>query len=140
MSKNIATREERDNVLSGVDFYLGKGKDAKWLGSTMEHHSELIDRLFKKSSIKTAEDFKVSVGILFNRVDDHWHIDNGWPWFWSTSSLTIDSYWFFDGQIWVERCDKYIPIIDSEKKSLYYPENTSSYEDIDYPKFERSMT
>jgi hypothetical protein len=82
-----------------ADFYIGRGKNATWLGSTAwDGYPSGVD-----------------VGILEATTDDvyrelvHEHIKNrddgtlpehGWPWPWNDSRTTDYSYAFDEGKVW----------------------------------------
>jgi hypothetical protein len=82
-----------------ADFYLGRGADAKWLGSTAydggpENHLWLL-------KAKTARQF-VSVVNAHIRGDDAGTLPaQGWPWPWNDSHLTDHAYAFDKGVVYV---------------------------------------
>jgi hypothetical protein len=90
---------------TAIDFYLGRGTAAKWLGSlrrTGAHRLRLADRL----TTRCPDTFEANVTTLLDdaRLDGsgepHLGAD-GWPWVWSTSHATDLVYAFDHGQLWV---------------------------------------
>lgn len=82
-----------------ADFYLGRGVDARWLGSTAyDGHPENHMWLLKA---KTAKAFHLAV-LKHIRGDGHGTLpENGWPWPWNDSHLTDHAYAFDDGVVYV---------------------------------------
>lgn len=74
-----------------ADFYVGKGKDAEWLGSiTHEGYPDGIEREVLMAS--TEAEFREKVEeFLRPRRDATWPKD-GWPWPWVDSGTTDYSY------------------------------------------------
>jgi hypothetical protein len=116
-----------------ADFYLGKNKDAQWLGSiAWDGYRDGIPDAILLSQHET--DFRLHVKDFIASRDDGTKPEMGWPWPWETSETTDCSYWFFDDQVWEEHQDHYCPVTDS------YPETDKAYESrakgrerIDYP-------
>lgn len=83
-----------------ADFYVGKGKDAEWIGSiAWDGYRDGID----EAILKAADDagFRAAVEAFFKSRDDDATLPaQGWPWPWNDSSTSDCSYWFFDGQTW----------------------------------------
>ena len=89
-----------------ADFYIGKGKDAKWLGSIAWDGYEFAKN--PKTPIakaKTEEEFLAAVAELSKR-DDFTKPEDGWPWPWADSQLTDYAYYFENGKVqWDDRHD-----------------------------------
>jgi len=89
-----------------ADFYIGKGKEAKWIGSiAYDGHRERIDDDVLKA--KTENEFLDSVKKFFKGRNDVTLPEDGWPWPWDDSSTTDCSYWFFDGCVYEEDDGRY---------------------------------
>lgn len=82
-----------------ADFYLGKGKDAEWLGSiAWDGYRDGIDPQILGCTSPEAYRHAVE-SFLKEREDATWPKD-GWPWPWDDSSISDCSYWHFDGRTW----------------------------------------
>ena len=100
-----------------ADFYIGRGKDAVYLGSTAwEGYPDGIVKTISKGRYeckteefpqgqhlfdsKTEEEFKERLDQYFEkRTDVSLPHRDGWPWPWDTSHTTDYSYAFDDGQV-----------------------------------------
>lgn len=80
-----------------ADFYVGKGKDAEWLGSIAWDGYETSDQI---DDAKSEADFRSAVSSFLASRDDATLPEQGWPWPWNDSGTTDCSYWFFDGKVW----------------------------------------
>ena len=80
-----------------ADFYLGRGTDAKWLGSiAWDGYPDGIDPALLKATRLAA--FLRAVARLETRED--WTAPAaGWPWPWTTSATTDYAYAFDDGEV-----------------------------------------
>jgi hypothetical protein len=82
-----------------ADFYVGKGKDAEWIGSiAWDGYRDGIPGYIRKA--KTEKNFRKAVDVFLSKRDDATRPNQGWPWPWNDSGTTDCSYWFFDGQCW----------------------------------------
>lgn len=81
-----------------ADFYIGKGKNAKWLGSiAWDGYPEGIpDDIRKSTNIKTYENL---VKTFISSREDGTEPSMGWPWPWDTSALTDYTYFFYDNKV-----------------------------------------
>jgi hypothetical protein len=80
-----------------ADFYVGKGKEAEWLGSIAWDGCDIPDSI----STSTAEvAYRKAVEVFLQNRDDATFPKDGWPWPWDDSGTTDCSYWFFDDQCW----------------------------------------
>ena len=91
-----------------ADFYVGRGKDAEWLGSiAMDGYPDKPGHPQSLLGVKNEEDFRT-------RVEEILHLDHatrpnqGWPWPWETSCTTDYAYAYDDdlfvscfGSVWV---------------------------------------
>ena len=81
-----------------ADFYVGKGKDAEWLGSiAWDGHPESIPDTLRCATTEAL--FRAQVAKFFAGRDDVTTPDMGWPWPWEDSRLTDYSYAFADGSV-----------------------------------------
>lgn len=80
-----------------ADFYVGKGKDAEWLGSIAWDGQEIDERIRKA---KTPRQYRARVRSFLKGRDDATWPKDGWPWPWDDSSISDCSYWHFDGKTW----------------------------------------
>lgn len=97
-----------------ADFYVGKGKDAEWIGSiAWDGYREGIEDAVLMAD--TEQGFRAAVARFFVDRDDVTLPARGWPWPWDNSAITDCSYWFFDGCVWDDcrkryrRCDTPLP-------------------------------
>ena len=82
-----------------ADFYVGKGRDAEWLGSiAYDGHRESIDPQIL--GCQSPEAFRYAVARFLAERDDATLPAQGWPWPWDTSATSDCSYWHFGGQTW----------------------------------------
>lgn len=118
-----------------ADFYVGKGKDAEWVGSiAWDGYRDGIDEAVIKATSEA--DFRSAVSRFFVDRDDVTLPARGWPWPWKTSKTTDCSYWFFDGQVWDEIGGKYLSCeIDWPETEEAYEAAKQDGEPIDFPEF-----
>jgi hypothetical protein len=82
-----------------ADFYIGKGKNAEWLGSIAWDgypsgiEDDILSCTDKINYERLVNDF------LSNREDSTFPKD-GWPWPWNDSNTTDYAYAFFDDKVW----------------------------------------
>jgi len=82
-----------------ADFYVGRGKDAEWLGSiAYDGHPESIDRDVRFASDE--EDYRAAVKALIAGREDGTRPEDGWPWPWDNSQTTDYAYAFDAGDVW----------------------------------------
>jgi hypothetical protein len=82
-----------------ADFYVGKGKDAEWLGSiAWDGYPCGIDGAVLEAVDEAS--FRAAVAHFFASRTDVTLPERGWPWPWSDSRTTDYSYWHFDGKTW----------------------------------------
>jgi len=82
-----------------ADFYLGKGVDATWLGSTAwDSNPGCIPEKILRA--KTSNKFKKAVSDFFKTRDDVTLPDEGWPWPWVDSKTTDYAYAFFNDKVY----------------------------------------
>ena len=83
-----------------ADFYVGKGKDAEWLGSTAfdgYYWADCADSIIMQAA--SADVFRVAVNAMLRERDDATTPEQGWPWPWSDSHTTDFAYCFADGKV-----------------------------------------
>lgn len=82
-----------------ADFYVGRGKNAQWLGSVAYDGdpSGIADDIFEAA---TEEDFRKRVRRFLKKRSDGTLPEMGWPWPWITSHLTNEIYAFFDNKVY----------------------------------------
>jgi hypothetical protein len=82
-----------------ADFYVGRGTDAKWIGSiAWDGNPEgIADSVLKATS---EGEFVTNVGKFFAPRDDATQPEEGWPWPWDDSNTTDYAYAFDAGQVW----------------------------------------
>ena len=129
-----------------ADFYIGKGKDAEWIGSiAWDGYREGIDSQILNCQSEAA--FRHAVELFLAKRDDAIYPKDGWPWPWDDSSITDCSYWFFDGKTWDAHrdyrgewrnspyyyCECDVPCIDDEQDG--YGDYISDREIVEFPDF-----
>ena len=109
-----------------ADFYLGRGKDAVWLGSiAWDGYPSAMPTALREAS--TEEQFCVAVDALSSR-DDWTAPATGWPWPWEDSRTTDYAYAFDDGAAWAScfgrdwfKASDEEPEDDNEEKTAVFP-------------------
>ena len=83
-----------------ADFYVGRGKDAEWLGSiAFDGYPSGIDGEVLLATTKA--EYLVAVNKFFeNERDDVTLPADGWPWPWNDSRTTDYSYAFDNGKVY----------------------------------------
>ena len=127
-----------------ADFYVGKGRDAEWIGSiAWDGDRGGIDDAVLNAH--TEPDFRAAVDKFFAPRDDATKPDQGWPWPWDDSATSDCSYWFFDGRCWDARgeddrygdvyapCDEPEPDWDSGDEKELYAAWLGSRERVEFP-------
>lgn len=82
-----------------ADFYIGRGKDAEWLGSVA--HDGYPDGVLRNGiGAATSEaDFRAGVAGHLASLDHATRPEQGWPWPWEDSRTTDYAYAWDDG-VW----------------------------------------
>jgi hypothetical protein len=124
-----------------ADFYVGKGRNAKWLGSIgWDGYRDGISGYILKA--KTEANYRKAVRVFLSARGDATFPKDGWPWPWNTSATSDCSYWFFEGHCWdanyrtdsldeqvFVRCD----IKPNEDDGEFLPDILAAAETIDFP-------
>lgn len=82
-----------------ADFYVGKGKDAEWLGSIAWDGYPYGEAALKVGVAVTEEEFRSLVASLLAERHDGTVPEDGWPWPWNDSQTTDYAYAFADGVV-----------------------------------------
>lgn len=98
-----------------ADFYVGRGKEAKWIGSIgLDGYPDGIPEEVLTS--KTPEGFAFEVWRHI-KEDRHGTMpEQGWPWPWEDSTTTDYAYSFEDGKIYCSNFGRKAFIIGEEKE------------------------
>lgn len=82
-----------------ADFYIGRGMEARWLGSVaMDGYPDGIPLPVRAA--KTQGAFEDALA-AFAQGCNHWSSPaDGWPWPWKNSLTTNYAYAYDDGQVW----------------------------------------
>ena len=83
-----------------ADFYVGRGRDAEWLGSIA--WDGYPDGLAEYDVLDQSDEavYRRVVAAMFAKRDDATLPDQGWPWPWEDSRTTDYAYAFDGGQVW----------------------------------------
>jgi hypothetical protein len=83
-----------------ADFYVGRGKNAEWLGSTAwdGYPSGFADTGILEAA--TEAEYREKVITEIAGREDGTKPENGWPWPWETSHTTDYAYAFDDGKVY----------------------------------------
>lgn len=82
-----------------ADFYVGRGKQAEWLGSiAWDGHPESVAEGVRAA--KTEADYRAGVSAFLAGRDDATLPEQGWPWPWDDSHTTDYAYAFDSGAVW----------------------------------------
>ena len=133
-----------------ADFYVGKGKDAEWIGSiAMDGYRDGIAGYILKAKNETV--YRKAVETFLKSRDDARFPDQGWPWPWDDSGTSDCSYWFFDGQCWDAHgaymvngdCGEHdvflscrVPELESgyqDEDGFFLPERIGELQTVEYP-------
>ena len=81
-----------------ADFYVGRGVDAEWLGSTAwdGYPAGVPDEILQA---KDEKEFRDAVGDHLAEREDGTLPEHGWPWPWDDSGTTDYAYAFDGGQV-----------------------------------------
>ena len=82
-----------------ADFYVGKGKDAEWLGSVGWDGMPNAEKLFVLAAPHEAA-YRAAVAELLAVRNDATYPTAGWPWPWDDSGTTDYAYTWDDGHAW----------------------------------------
>jgi hypothetical protein len=105
-----------------ADFYIGRGADAEWIGSTAwDGYPDGFEKLFE---IKTVEAFRSYFTSM--RRDDKTTPEMGWPWPWDDSRTTDYAYAFDAGEVWIS-CFGRGYVTRAEYDALAKAENAADY-------------
>jgi hypothetical protein len=104
-----------------ADFYIGKGKDAEWIGSIAwdGYRDGIPDPIL---NAKRPGVFRQRVTAWLKTRDDATFPADGWPWPWNNSGTSDCSYWFFGGHchdVWEKYSDtgpRFVPCDEPEPR------------------------
>ena len=83
-----------------ADFYVGRGKDAEWIGSVgWDGYPSGFDRQGLMDATDEAG-FRAAVAAELAGREDATTIDQGWPWPWNDSHTTDYAYAFDGGAVY----------------------------------------
>ena len=114
-----------------ADFYIGKGKEAKWLGSVAyDGYPDGIDNRVLQSI--TEDEYRNAVHQFVGGLSHGTLPENGWPWPWKDSHTTDYAYAFEDGKVEATDGDFWFdPLNENEehkehgKEDIVFPDMTS---------------
>jgi len=82
-----------------ADFYIGRGRDAKWIGSiALDGYPGGIDEDILTATEKDI--FAALVAGVIAKRNDGTTPEMGWPWPWETSATTNYAYAFDGDKVW----------------------------------------
>ncbi len=112
-----------------ADFYLGKGKDAEWLGSIAwdGYRDGICPQVLQCQS---PEAFRHAVNDFLGKREDGTFPKDGWPWPWNNSRTSDCAYFHFDGRTWEVVCDFTQGDYDT-RRHLYAPCDQEELNDED---------
>ena len=84
-----------------ADFYVGREKDAEWLGSiAWDGYPQGLERHPFLLTATTEAIFRQAVSIALDTRNDATKPEHGGPWPWKDSNTTDYAYAFDDGHVW----------------------------------------
>jgi hypothetical protein len=84
-----------------ADFYIGRGKDAEWLGSiAMDGYPDGEPESYHIVEQATEEGFRHAVTHMLDAIDHATKPEQGWPWPWDDSGTTDYAYAFDGDMVW----------------------------------------
>lgn len=111
------------------DYYLGRGKEAKWLGSkAYDGHPQNL-----KPEILNAPDeetFAREVTAFLRQCDDATLPEQGWPWPWEDSRTTDYAYAFDGGRVWGSYFGHSWRLAPEEPENSYEGEKMTDFPDM----------
>jgi hypothetical protein len=81
-----------------ADFYVGRGRNAEWLGSIAYDGRDSVPGGIVKA--KSENKFRRKVAKFLAKRDDATFPEQGWPWPWNDSGTTDTAYAFDDGHVY----------------------------------------
>lgn len=113
-----------------ADFYVGKNKDAEWIGSIAwdGYRSGIPTDIL---DARSEDAYRQAVKDFLDRRNDATYPEQGWPWPWKDSRITDCSYWFFDGRCWDENKGVYVPCDEDPRPAG--DDGGAKREQIDFP-------
>ncbi|TQK10201.1 hypothetical protein [Herbaspirillum sp. SJZ107] len=111
-----------------ADFYVGKGKNAEWLGSIgWDGYPDGITEAVRSATDEAS--YRAAVSSFFAARNDVTLPEHGWPWPWNDSGTTDYSYWHFDGKTMASgfggglfACDEEEPEDDDDLEVVEMPD------------------
>ena len=87
-----------------ADFYIGKGKNAEWIGSVAWDGYQWGERIESNdndeiTAATTDQEYREAVTNVVEGRDDGTTAEMGWPWPWDNSCTTDCAYCFVDGKV-----------------------------------------
>lgn len=84
-----------------ADFYVGRGKDAEWLGSVAwDGYPTGFDDNQALFDATTEEEYRAAVAAELDGREDATKPEDGWPWPWDDSNTTDYAYAFDGGKVY----------------------------------------
>ncbi len=122
-----------------ADYYIGKGKQAEWLGSTAwdsypdgpglgNSHPNVLNAINERA-------FREEVGKMLAKREDATLPEHGWPWPWDDSRTTDYAYTFDEGKVWLSGFGRpWVPVAEylswgEEQRDEY----SDKGKEIDFP-------
>jgi hypothetical protein len=97
-----------------ADFYVGRGRDAEWLGSiTWDGYPGGIDDAVLEAPSEAIFREKL---VEFLKREDATLPEQGWPWPWDDSKTTDYAYAFDEGKVWVSCFGRTLETLDDHYK------------------------
>jgi hypothetical protein len=112
-----------------ADFYVGRGKDAEWLGSiSCDGYPEGID--IDVLMTTTRETYEAALMRFFAQRDDVSGPDHGWPWPWNDSNITDYAYAFDEGKVWAHGYGWFDPMQPEPEEHDDFGKPTTEFPDM----------
>lgn len=110
-----------------ADFYLGRGKDAEWLGSTAwDGYPAGFDDRPELFEATTDEEFRAAVVSAVAWRGDFTAPEEGWPWPWPDSNTTDYAYAFDGGNLYASCFGRPWYLVDPEAEDFGEPDGYAS--------------
>jgi hypothetical protein len=100
-----------------ADFYVGRGKKAKWLGSiAWDGYPGGLPKSLLMAK-QSEEHFRMEVAKELATRGDATFPEMGWPWPWNDSHTTDYAYAFEDGKVWTScfGCEWVDPLLSDKE-------------------------
>jgi hypothetical protein len=115
-----------------ADFYVGRGKDAEWIGSyAWDGHPCALAEPVLGAMIE--EEYRAAVSAELASRDDSTLPERGWPWSWDDSNTTDYAYAWDGDQLWGNGFGDGWFAVDRNAEQYGQPEEDLNQDPTEFP-------